>query len=279
MLEALIAIAVGTMYVMGILGFTMSANQSSDRSNETTRAIWHLNEGLEALQTISFEELTATNLGSLTFQNGQWLLANTAPQTLMDGMTRTVKVQTVNRDPSCVIVSSGGLADEDSKTLVSEVSWIDSSNRNHTLASSTLRTHWEKPTGTCFSASMVNQISFNISGAVYSGGKQLRQVYFTNNGSSLVTIDKISMTWNNNAEFSQLFMNTSKVWSESGPGTPTHDIHSGEIMDIQNYTLSPNSTTELNKGQFESNMTGTTLTMTVTFTDGSSWTSPAFNPL
>lgn len=279
MLEALIAIGISAMYVMGILGLTLAANQTSDRANETEQAVWNMNEGLEALQTMSFADLANGDIGSLTLTNGKWLLGAAAPQTLPDGMTRTVKVQPVNRDASCNIVASGGTVDTDSKTLVSTVAWSDSSNRNHTITSSTLRTNWEAPTGPCFSASMVNQITFNISGAVFSGGKQLRQVYFTNNGSSPATIDKISMTWNNGSEFSQLFMNTSKVWSESGPGTPTHDLHSGETMDIQNYSLAAGSTTELNKGQFESNMTGTTLTMTVTFTDGSVWTSPPFNPL
>lgn len=279
MLEALIAIGVSAMYIMGILGLTMAANQTSDRATETARAVWNMNEGLEALQTMSFADLTNGNIGSLTLTNGKWILGAAAPQTLPDGMTRTLKVQPVSRDASCNIVASGGTVDTDSKTLVSEIAWSDSSNRNHIITSSTLRTNWEAPTGTCFSASMVNQITFNISGAVFSGGKQLRQVYFTNNGSSLVIIDKISMTWDNGTEFSQLFMDTSKVWSETGPGTPTHDIHSGEEMNIQNFTLPAGSTAELNKGQFDDNMTGATLTMTVTFTDGSVWTSPPFNPL
>lgn len=279
MLEALIAVGVASMYVLGILGLTLTANRSSDRAEETERATWDMNEGLEALQTISFTDLTTTNVGSLTFANNTWILGTAGQQTLPDGMKRTVKVQTVNRDNSCSIVASGGTLDTDSKTLVSEVVWTDTNNRSHTVTSSTLRTNWENPTGTCFVATMVSQITFDISGAVYSGGKQLRQVYFTNDGSTSVTIDKITMTWDNEAEFDQLFMDTSKVWSSTGPGTPSGEIHSGTLIDIQNFTLTPGSTAELNKGQFDQNMAGTTLTMTVTFTDGSTWTSPIFSPL
>ncbi len=278
-LEALIAVGVASLYIVGILGLALSANRSTDRASETELAAWRMNEGLEALQSMSFADLSTTNVGALTLTSGKWLLSLTGPQTLATDMTRVSKIQTVNRDASCAIVASGGTVDPDSKTLVSEVTWLDTHNHSHTISESSLRTNWETPTGPCFAATMVSQITFDISGAVYSGGKQLRQVYFTNNGSSSVTIDKISMTWNNGAEFSQLFMNTSKVWSISGPGTPSRDLRSGETMDIQNYTLAAGSTTEVNKGQFESSMTGTTLTMTVTFTDGSVWTSPSFKPL
>lgn len=279
MLEALIAVGVASMYVLGILGLTLAANRSSDRAEETEKATWDMNEGLEALQTMSFTNLTTTNVGSLTFANNTWALGTAGQQTLPDGMKRTVKVQTVNRNTSCSIVTSGGTLDTDSKTLVSEVIWTDTNGRSHTVTSSTLRTNWENPTGSCFKAAMVSLITFDISGAVYSGGKQLRQVYFTNNGNTNAVIDKITIVWNNGAEFDQLFMNNSKVWSSTGPGTPTEEIHSGTEMNIQNFTLIPGSTTELNKAQFDRNMAGTTLTMTVTFTDGSAWTSPVFSPL
>lgn len=279
MLEALIAVGVSSMYVLGILGLTLTANRSSDRAEETEKATWDMNEGLEALQTLSFTSLTTTNVGSLSFTNNKWTLGTAGQQTLADGMKRTVKVQTVNRNGSCTVVASGGTLDTDSKTLVSEVTWTDSNGRNHTVTSSTLRTNWENPTGACFKATMVSQVTFSVSGAVYSGGKQLRQVYFTNNGSTSAIIDKITMTWNNGAEFDQLFMDTSKVWSSTGPGTPSGSQLTGAVLDINNFTLTPGSTAELNKGQFNINMAGTTLTLTVTFTDGSSWTSPAFNPL
>lgn len=278
-LEALIATGVASMYVVGILGLTLTANRSSNRAEETERAIWNMNDGLEALRTMAFTDLVTTNTGALAFASNKWNLDTSGPQTLSEDMTRVVKVQPVQRDGTCTIVASGGSVDPDSKTLTSEVTWTDASNRPHTITSSTLRTNWQSPTGSCFAATMMSQVTFNISGAVYSGGKQLRQVYFTNTGSTAAIIDKITMTWSNSAEFDQLFMDTSKVWSSTGPGTPTEEIHSGTIMDIQNFTLAAGATAELNKGQFDKNMAGTTLSLTVTFSDGSSWTSPAFNPL
>lgn len=279
MLEALIAIGIGAIFSTALLGFVLAANASTDRAKENTLALWDTQEGLDALQTISFSSLTNTTNGSLTFASNRWTLGTSGPQTLTDGATRTVKVENISRDAACLVVASGGTVDVDSKKLTSVTTWTDSAERSHTLTLSTLRTNWEDPQGPCFLASQATQVTFNVSGAVFSGGKQLRQVYFTNNGSTAVTIDKIIFTWDNDAEFDQMFMDTSKVWSSTGPGTPTDEVHSGELIDINNFVLSANSTAELNKGQFDRQMSNVTMTLTVIFADGSTWVSPSFNPL
>lgn len=279
MLEALIAIGIGGMFVAALLGYLVMTNASNDRAREYALALWNTQEGIDALQTLSFASLTNTTVGSLAFASGRWTLGTSAPQALANGMTRTVKVENVSRDANCLVVTTGGTVDTDSKKLTSTTTWTDASERVHSVTLTSLRTNWENPTGACFAATQATQVTFNVSGAVFSGGKQLRQVYFTNNGTSTVTIDKLSFTWNNGAELDQMFMDTSKVWSASGPGTPTHSLLTGETMDIANFNLTGGGTAELNKGQFNINMAGTTLTMTVTFTDGSTWTSPSFNPL
>ncbi len=279
MLEALIATGIGGIFVAALLGYLVMTNASNDRAREYALALWSTQEGLDALQTLSFTSLTNTTVGSLSFTGGRWTLGTSAPQTLTNGMTRTVKVENVSRDASCLVVTTGGTVDTDSKKLSSTTTWTDASERSHSVTLTSLRTNWENPTGACFAATQATQVTFNVSGAVFSGGKQLRQVYFTNNGSSTVTIDTLSFTWNNGAELDQMFMDTSKVWSASGPGTPTRSLLTGETMDIANFNLAGGGTAELNKGQFSINMSGVTMTMTVTFTDGSVWTSPSFNPL
>lgn len=279
MLEALLAMGISTLFASALLGYVMIANESTDRAKENTTVLWETQEGLDALQTIAFESLTNTTVGSLTFSNNRWTLGTSGPQTLPDGSTRTVKVENVSRDAQCLIVASGGTVDTDSKKLTSTTSWTDARGKAHSTTLTTLRTNWENPTGACFTATQATQVTFDISGAVFAGGKQLRNVYFTNNGGSSVTIDRLSFTWTNSAELDQVFMDTSKIWSSTGPGTPTDELHSGETMDVQNFVLTAGSTAELNKGQFDKQMSGVTLTMTVTFTDGSVWTSPSFNPL
>lgn len=279
MLEALIAIGISAIFSTALLGFVWATNVSTDRAEENTTALWSAQEGLDALQTISFTELTNTITGLLTFTDNRWVVTSGAPQILPDGSTRVVKVEDVSRDDNCLVVTGGGTVDIDSKKLTSVTTWIDSAERSHSFTLSTLRTNWENPQGSCFMASQASQVTFNVSGAVFSGGKQLRQVYFTNNGSNNVTIDKIIFTWNNNSELDQVFMDTTKVWSSSGPGTPTDEVESGETIDIQNFILDAGFTAELNKGQFDSQMSNVTMTMTVIFTDASVWVSPSFNPL
>lgn len=277
-LEALIAVGVAALYLSGLVSLLVVANTASDRAQQTEQATWNMHEGLAALQTVAFADLPTTDTGSLSFVGGQWSVGTSGPVILPDGMTRLVKVQPVNRDASCLVTTVGGTADPDSRYLESDVSWTDSAGRAHSVSSRTLRTRWDDPQGSCFGAVMAMQVTFDISGAVFSGGKQLRQVYFTNNGGTAVTVDKITMTWDNGAEFDQLFMDTSKVWSATGPGTPSGSQLTGTELNIEDFVLPAGTTAEMNKGQFNVNMAGTTLTLTVTFTDGSVWTSPAFNP-
>jgi hypothetical protein len=100
----------------------------------------------------------------------------------------------------------------------------------------------------------------------------------TNTGSGNAVIDKVTITWDNAALFSQLFIDNSKVWSSSGPGTPLGNQTSGIELDVQNFTIAPNATVELNKGQYDRLMTGVTITVKVTFADGSSYTSAPIMP-
>ena len=121
-------------------------------------------------------------------------------------------------------------------------------------------------------------VSFAIDDSEFYGGKQLRELYFTNTGDTTVTIDKITFTWSNSRRIEQVFIDNVKVWSDGGPGTPSGTQPSGVELDIQNFTMTPGQTSELNKGQFSGAMSGATLTMTVTFSDGSIFTSGPFTP-
>lgn len=279
MLEVLITLGIGGLFSAALLGYILMANSSTDRSKENTTALWSAQEGLDALQTIAFSSLSNTTVGTLSFAGNRWTVGGGGPETLADGSTRLIKIEDVSRDSECLVVASGGTVDVDSKKLTSEVTWIDSVGRSHDITLTTLRTNWEDPQGECFAPAQATQVDFNVSGAVFSGGKQLRQVYFTNNGSTNVTIDKIIFTWGNGAEFDQLFMDTSKVWSSTGPGLPLDEVETGETIDIDDFVLNAGATAELNKGQFDRQMSNVTMTMTVIFVDGSTWVSPTFMPL
>lgn len=278
LLEALIAIGIAGMFMLALTTMLLLANRSSDRAGELQTALWNTEEGVEAMQTMSFASLPTTSTGMLSLIGNTWTVGTNGPQTLPDGSTRTLRILNVARDASCNIVTSGGTVDPDSRYLESEVTWTDTAGRSHTMTQRTLRTNWEAPTGSCFATTQAGQVDFDIASAEWYGGKQLREIYMTNTGTGNAVIDKITITWNNAAHIDQLFIDSSKVWSAGGPGTPSGSQSSGVELNVQNFTISPGATVELNKGQFDQAMSGTTITITVTFVDGSSYSSPPINP-
>ena len=281
LLEALLAIGVLAFFLMAASGLAFIAKVGSGRTHQSELATWSAQEGMDALQSLSFSELTNTNAGSLTFSGGRWTLGTSGPQTVGTNMTRTVRVLSVSRDASCNIVTSGGTVDADSRTIESAVSWTDVAGRAHSSTLSALRTQWENPQGTCFAPASPQAdqviIDFATEGQWF-GGKQLREVEIINNGTGPVTIDHVVFTWTNAQEIQQSFFGSTKVWSSGGPGTPLGTQVSGTNLDIQNYTIPAGQDVELNKTQFTGAMSGTTVTIKLIFTDGSSVETVPFVP-
>lgn len=266
--------------ILSILGGVVLISKGTSRGGQSNRATWAAQEGLAALQSMKFSDLNETETGILSFSGNQWHLDSGSPQTISTGITRTVHIKSVNRDESCQIVSSGGTVDVDSKTLESDVNWIDLSGQTHTITLSSLKTQWENPQGSCFQPSEANcsTIDYMTSGQWY-GGKQLRTIYFENTCTSTpIVIDKMIFTWNNSANIQQVFIGSTKVWAENGPGTPSGEQSSGITLDISDFTMNQGVQYELNKTQFDRAMSGTTITITLIFSDGTSFTTPPFVP-
>jgi hypothetical protein len=279
LLEVLLSIGLLAL-ILSTLGSVVLVSGGTTRGGQSNKAALAAQEGLAALQTMSFADLSATETGTLSFAGNRWTLGSGAAQTISTGITRFVRVRAVNRDASCQIVSSGGTADIDSKTLQSIVNWIDLAGRSHNITLSALKTQWENPQGSCFMPTEAgcSNIDYLTSGQWF-GGKQLRTVYFANTCSNApIVIDKIIFTWNNGAEIQQVFIGSTKVWSSAGPGTPRGEQHSGVTLDISDFTLNPGVQYELNKTQFEHAMSGTTVTITLIFSDGTSFSTPPFVP-
>lgn len=278
LLETLLSVGLIAI-ILSTIGGVVLISGGNGRAAQASRAEWAVHEGLSALESMSFSDLALTSVGSLSFSGNKWVLGSSAPQTIATGITRTVQVKQVNRNASCQIVSSGGTADSDSKTIESDVNWIDLAGRTHSIALSSLKTQWGNPQGSCFKTQAgCSHIDYQTSGQ-WSGGKQLRSVYFTNTcAGTTPVIDKIVMTWSNSAHIQQSFISSTKVWSSSGPGTPSGSQSSGTTLDIQNFSLSSGVQYEFNKTQFDSPMSETTVTITLIFTDGTSLATPPFVP-
>ena len=277
LLEAIIATAIAGTFGVAILQLALLSTESSVKIEQRGNANFAAQQGIEALQTMAFADLTNVTNGKVAFASERWSIAS-GSETLWNNMTRAVTVQDVQRDASCEVVASGGTVDPDSKELISTVTWLDTAGRSQSVSYRRHRTNYEDPQGDCFAPSAAGQVSFAVDSSEFYGGKQLRDLYFTNTGGTSVTIDKIMFTWDRASVLEQVFIDNGKVWSDAGPGTPLGTQPSGVTLDIQNFIMTPGQTSQLNKGQFSGSMGGATLTLTVTFTDGSVFTSAPFTP-
>ncbi|OGL70043.1 hypothetical protein A3C17_01510 [Candidatus Uhrbacteria bacterium RIFCSPHIGHO2_02_FULL_53_13] len=280
LLEAVLASALLAVFAIAILSLTVTANQGTGKALKDADVVWRAQEGIEALRTIPFDSLSLTDQGSLSWTGSSWTVSSSGPETLAGGITRTVRVKQVERDSNCVIVPTGsGDVDVDTLALESEVSWTDPLGRAQSYTVSSLRTRYTDPQGDCFLAEQASQIGINLTlQAEWFGLKQLRTLYLENLGTEPITIHEIEFTWNNAETMDQMFINSTKVWSSSGPGSPSGPQSSGTEIDIADYTIPGGTSVEINKTQFSGDMRGTTLTLKLEFSDDSEITSDPFTP-
>jgi len=276
LLEALIAVgllilflgSLGTLFLLNLRGTSLISN--ANQADLLARG------NLEALRTVDFDDLALINPAHLVFSGASWTTA--AGSETGEVFTKTVRVKEVQRDAGCNVVASGGTADPDSKFIESEVSWTDALDRNHQTLLIGLITRWDDPQGPCFAPSAAANLVFHIDGTWWYGHKQLREVYLENTGSSPIIISFVTFAWDNENEIEQVFINSTKIWSKTGPGSPSGDQHSGTRLDVQDYSINSGTTVNMNKTQFEGYMNGSTLTLTLEFSDGSIFTSAPFTP-
>ncbi|OGL72183.1 hypothetical protein A3D69_01140 [Candidatus Uhrbacteria bacterium RIFCSPHIGHO2_02_FULL_54_11] len=280
LLEAVLASALLAIFVVAIASLAVTANQGTGKALTRQTAAWRAQEGIEALRTIRFEDLAPVDPGAISWNGTSWSVGAGGPTNLGGGIIRTVRVKEVERDGDCVIVPAGlGDVDPDTLETESEVNWTDALGRPESAIVSDLRTHYDDPQGSCFLAEQASQIGINLSlQAEWFGLKQLRTLYLENLGTEPITIEEVELTWNNAETVNQMFINTTKVWSAIGPGSPAGNQPSGTELDILDFTIPGETTVEINKTQFSDDMRGTTLTLKLEFSDDSEITSDPFTP-
>lgn len=277
LLEVLITVGIAAVMLSALLSLHVVLVRSTQTVLERHEALWSMHEGLSAMRSMTFEDLAPGVAGALSFSGNTWTILSGQTETLPNGMTRSVTVAAVNRDGNCV-VSVSGTPDSDSVSITSTVSWTDRAGREQVQTQSTHRTRWGVPSGSCFQPEQAAQVTFDLSQVNWHGGKQLRNLYIRNEGASAVTIDRVTLTWDNGTEIDQMFLAETKVWSASGPGTPLGSQTTGAELNIQDETLNGNDVIEMHKVQFSAPMSGTTLTVTIVFSDGSTLMTAPFVP-
>lgn len=277
LLEALITVGIAAMFLVALLTLAVRAEKTVDVTSDREEAVQAAIGGVEAVNTIAFADLS-TGLQRLNFSGNQYSLS-VGEETLSNGMTRTVFVDTVERDDDCEVVESGGTVDPDSYLVSSSVGWTDTSGLKHTETYSRHVTRWEDPQGTCFVPEESESILVDTSEAEWrAGDKHLHKVYVTNNGAQEVTIDQVMFTWDNGEEIEQIFIDRDKAWSYGGPGSPSGRQPSGTYIDVVDTVIQPYDTFDLHKVHFTDDMEDATLTLTLVFADGSTYETGPFEP-
>lgn len=134
-IEILVAIAVLLISFIGIFGILVLSLKTSSSIKETTMANFLAQETIEAVR--NFRDGTTWNtdgLGTLTTevayhqeQTGdtppQWILA--LGEEIINGFSRKVIFESVDRDANDNIVESGGIDDPETRKIIVTVSWQD----------------------------------------------------------------------------------------------------------------------------------------------------------
>lgn len=115
----------------------------------------------------------------------------------------------------------------------------------------------------------------STAGAAIDGSDNTKVVGITieNSGASDIVIDKMTISWTGapgGTKINGIAINGGSVWSGNSS--------SGDILDITNFTLTSGGNYPINYLDFSKNMTGTTLNITFTMSDGSTKSTGSFSP-
>lgn len=125
-------------------------------------------------------------------------------------------------------------------------------------------------------------LMIDISGAEIGGGgnRELQGITIENiDANCAIIIDKITATWDNGNFIREIKIDSIKVWSRTGPGTPTGKQPSGTELDIQDFILPVSSgQLDIDKFRFDGSMSGATFDIIFTMSDGSTKSTGNFSP-
>ncbi len=196
LLEIVIAIGLAAIFFTAIAGLIIIYKKSFQNSFTNQQVQAGVQQGITALESIEFEDLSVIEDGVLIFTD-QWSVASGDPEEITPGITRTVSISEVQRDANCNIVSENGDIDPDSYYLSTTIDWQTNNGQNKTLTHQTLKTNWQDPQGSCFAPDPGAGISFNTSEAHWEWwfGIQLRDIYIINDSPDPITITHMALTW------------------------------------------------------------------------------------
>jgi len=264
LVELLIAMGVFVLMVSAITFLILDVYLADRAGRERMIATFLAKEGLEAVRSMrdgDFDNLSPGTYG-LALSGNKWIFSGS--------------FDTRNQFTRQVIISdvAGEIDQTDIKKVETRVAWQVTPARQVSVTLAEYLTDWEQTQGDA------SELSVDISNAEFgAGNKELKKIKIENVGLSNVTIDKITLWWDNSNLIEEIKIDGVKVWSKKGPGTPTGKQPSGTQLDIQDFTLAASSgVLNIDKFKFDGNMTGATFNTTFTMGDGTTKSTGGFSP-
>lgn len=154
------------------------------------------------------------------------------------------------------------------KQVTSTVTWPQTGNRTGTLSMVSYLTNLQQL------GSQVEALEVDISGGHLSTNSRLSGIKLKNVGSAPITLSKIKVAWSAapSSRLTEIVLEGDKVWSTTGPGSPSGQQASGSTVTIVSESMPPGTNTIFNRFQFTRDMRGNSFTLTFIMADNSSTT-------
>lgn len=256
LVEVLLAVSVFGLIVTALVGGLIYGQQSTALAGNRARATMLAEEGLEAVRNIRDENYANLTHGAkgLAISSDQWVFSGASDIT--DIFTRSIVIAPVG-------------ADDNKKKVTVSVTWPQNPQRTGTVSLVSRLTNWQ-------ATNMASIFSVDTSGAVVDEADNTKIIGITiqNIGEIPIVVDSIKTEWSGapgGTKIEAIRIRGVTVWSGSNV--------SGKTQDITDVALAVGaSPTAIDFFDFSKNMTGTTLTLTFTMSDGTTSTTPPFNP-
>lgn len=253
LVEAIIAVAIFSIALIGVITLILQAADVSRGGVERAEAVLFAEEGIEA--TRSIRDGDYDNLS-----NGTHGLAIASNNWTFSGGSDTQGDYT--RQVALAAATVTGIDATDIKQATSTVTWPLTDVRQGTTTATTYLTDWNQTHGSA------GYLRADISAAeLASGDRQIRGVTIENTDTSSITIDKMTLWWNNSNDLDQIRIDGANVYGPGGAG-----VASGTEVDITDVTLPGSSgDIDINLIKFTGDMTGTDFIILFRMTDGSTY--------
>lgn len=253
LVEVMLTSVLFALIVTAFSGSYLYGTQSTALATSRAQAAFIAEEGMEAVRNIrdsGFTNLT-TGTHGLSHNSGQWEFSGTSDATGM--FTRNVTI-----------------TDEDAyrKKVVVTVAWQQNIQRTGLISLESEFTNWERSV-----SAPPNAFSIDISTANLStGGTVVQGIKIQNTTETDLTIDTITLTWDNGNLIEFIDISGTEVWAFNGAGDPNGRQSSGTVLDIEDYLITQSmGQVPINGFEFNGDMTGATVTMIFTMTTGESY--------